>query len=104
MMDFAGGVNPDCFARGLIKEALRQMGNLQRRKASMRMLAITIQNGMNEREKQLKILASLDEKLAAGNSSTATHSGVKVEDGGVGETLKRKREEGDGGDEPAAKR
>lgn len=69
MMDFAGGLNPDCFARGLIKEALRQMGNLQRRKASMRMLAVAIKNGMERREEQLKILASLDEKLASKSES-----------------------------------
>jgi len=72
MMDSAGGLNPDCFARGLIKEALRQMGNLQRRKASLKMLAATIQNGLDAREKQLEILKSLDEKLANHSRAATT--------------------------------
>lgn len=63
MMDCAGGVNPDCFARGLMDEASRQLGNLQRRKTSMKILAKTIQNGMEQREKQLKIIESLDEQI-----------------------------------------
>lgn len=124
MMDFASGLNPDCFARGLIKEALRQMGNLQRRKASMKMLAITIQRGMNEREKQLQILASLDEKLAAGNdggsaggNSIDGSSSSKKEDedvilekssdigiGGEEGNKKRKRDGENAEEEPSAKR
>ena len=64
MMDYGNGLNPDCFARGLLREALRQLGDLQRRKASLKMLAVTIQSGINkrERERQLEILKSLDEQ------------------------------------------
>ena len=35
----------------------------------MRMLAVAIKNGMERREEQLKILASLDEKLASKSES-----------------------------------
>ena len=44
------GLNPDCFARGLLRESLRQIGNMNRRKAALKMLAVSIQNGMNARE------------------------------------------------------
>uniref|UniRef100_A0A7S3QJR3 Mediator of RNA polymerase II transcription subunit 10 n=1 Tax=Chaetoceros debilis TaxID=122233 RepID=A0A7S3QJR3_9STRA len=59
MMDYAHNVNPDCFARGLIKESMRQLGNLQRRKASMRLLAKAIDNGMKNKERQLELLKTL---------------------------------------------
>jgi hypothetical protein len=72
MMDCAGGVNPDCFARGLMDEASRQLGNLQRRKTSMKVLAKTIQNGMEQREKQLKIIESLDEQIKSSTSRENT--------------------------------
>jgi hypothetical protein len=81
MMDFAGSLNPDCFARGLIKEALRQMGNLQRRKASMKMLAATIQNGLDARERQLEILKALDEKLAASQGNASENDNNSKDDG-----------------------
>ena len=75
MMDYAQNLNPDCFARGLLKEALRQWGNLQRRKASMKLLAIFVENGMKEREKNMKILESLDkldeERAAAAKAAAA---------------------------------
>ena len=125
MMDFAGGINPDCFARGLIKEALRQMGNLQRRKTSMRMLAVTIQNGMDAREKQLQILKALDEKLAASsdvfeidkkgdeidqNEDDNDENKDEKETSSIGESApeavhkKRRREDNDVDDEPSSKR
>jgi hypothetical protein len=43
------GLNPDCFARGLLRESLRQIGTMNRRKASMKMLAASIQNGLVSR-------------------------------------------------------
>lgn len=115
MMDFAGGLNPDCFARGLIKEALRQMGNLQRRKASMKMLAAAIQNGLDARERQLEILKSLDEKLAS-HANSNTKSDKRQEESqssftedamSSGSSKKRKRddsEQADASEEPAPKR
>lgn len=119
MMDFAGGLNPDCFARGLIKEALRQMGNLQRRKASMKMLAATIQNGLDARERQLEILKALDEKLASqGNGSVNSNidnsetlegdleKSKDNQDQSTCETNKRKRDESEqpSEEEPPPKR
>ena len=118
MMDFAGGVNPDCFARGLIKEAQRQMSNLRRRKAFMRLLASTIQKGMSEREKQLQILASLDEQLAASATSGDAVGDGDGKDGDASaasqiktevisddsETKKRKRDDAVVDEQPEAKR
>ena len=55
MMD-ANSLNPDCFSRGLINEALRQFSNLRQRKASMNMLAQMVESGFEQRElKQMEI-------------------------------------------------
>jgi hypothetical protein len=116
MTDFAGGLNPDCFARGLIKESLRQMGNLQRRKTSMKMLAVTIQNGIDARERQLEILKSLDEKLVASEDTDDTKNDIIQKEEESKESLpmekvvlsdekkKRKRDEEGAPDEPSSKR
>lgn len=114
MMDCAGGLNPDCFARGLIKEALRQMGNLQRRKASMKMLAATIQNGLDARERQLEILKALDEKLAGQGDTSVSNDDTReelktcesIQGQTTIETNKRKRDESEpqSEEEPPSKR
>mmetsp|Transcript_10575 Transcript_10575/g.14919 ORF Transcript_10575/g.14919 Transcript_10575/m.14919 type:complete len:230 (-) Transcript_10575:539-1228(-) len=78
MMDYGDGLNPDCFTRGLLREALRQLANLQRRKTSLQLLSVTVQNGFNmkERERQMKILAEAEKTLAASKiSSHQTHVG-----------------------------
>jgi hypothetical protein len=48
LMDHGGGLNPDCFSRGLLKEALGQLAGLKRRKLALEMLGDTIQKGMNK--------------------------------------------------------
>ena len=40
------GLNPQCYARGLIVEALRQLSVLERRKRAASMLAIFIEEGL----------------------------------------------------------
>ena len=96
MMD-ANSLNPDCFARGLLSEALRQFSNLQSRKASMNMLAQLVEKGFEQKERDLKILAAAtanttnerlnpskegDEKLGVGKASNDERN----------ESKKRKRE------------
>jgi hypothetical protein len=107
MMDSAGGVNPDCFARGLMDEASRQLGNLQRRKTSMKVLAKTIQNGVEQRDEKLKIIESLEKQIIKSSTSPVdTESRSMIEQGKAGkDNPKRKREEDDEPeDAPDAKR
>lgn len=109
MMDYAGGLNPDCFARGLMEEAQRQMGNLKRRKMSMDMLAHFIQNGMKDREEKLRKIRSLDEKIAAADKREAEKESKESEENtkeAIAVSKKRKRDDDDGGDldAPATKR
>ena len=99
------GLNPDCFARGLLSEALRQFVNLKTRKASMNMLAQMVETGFDqrEREREQKKKAAAMEKLKLTKEEEtvgATTSGSKVttkDDGSNGSneellSKKRKRE------------
>ena len=104
MMD-ANSLNPDCFARGLLSESLRQFSNLQSRKASMNMLAQLVEKGFEERERGLKIAAV---NAADGNTNEKVHTS-KEEEGKLGnsnanneegnDSKKRKRDEDDVGDD-----
>jgi hypothetical protein len=50
LMDCQGGLNPDCFSRGLLKEALGQLAGLKRRKLALDMLGDAIERGMSRLE------------------------------------------------------
>ena len=52
LMDCQGGLNPDCFSRGLLKEALVQLAGLKRRKLALDMLGDAIEKGMNKLNEQ----------------------------------------------------
>lgn len=105
MMDCAGGVNPDCFARGLMEEASRQLGNLQRRKTSMKVLAKTIQNGIEQRDEKLKIIESLEKQIIKNSSSPVDTESMIEQEKERKDNPKRKREEDDEPeDAPDAKR
>ena len=42
------GLHPLCYARGLMEESLRQLARLERRRRALRMLADSIERGMND--------------------------------------------------------
>lgn len=68
LMDCQGGLNPDCFSRGLLKEALGQLAGLKRRKLALDMLGDAIERGMSK----------LDEESGDTVSSTKeTPKGIK---------------------------
>jgi len=50
LLDHGNGLNPDCFSRGLLKEALGQLAGLRRRKLALEMLGTAIQTGLNQRD------------------------------------------------------
>lgn len=56
-------LNPDCFSRGLLKEALGQLAGQKRRKLALELLGVAVQRG-------------LDNRLAARGSASATRSNV----------------------------
>ena len=43
------GLNPDCFSRGLLKEAMGQLAGLKRRKMALEMLGSAVQKGLDQR-------------------------------------------------------
>ncbi|CAB9513189.1 expressed unknown protein [Seminavis robusta] len=59
LLDHGNGLNPDCFSRALLREALGQLAGLKRRKLALEMLGAAVQSGLNrevakERKKQQK--------------------------------------------------
>jgi hypothetical protein len=44
------GLNPECFSRGLLREALGQLGGLKRRKLALEMLGAAVQSGLDRQK------------------------------------------------------
>jgi len=78
------GINPQCYARGLMVEALRQLSVLERRKRALNMLARSIEGGM------------ATDNAAAAAAPAARARSTKEEDGGCDDVTsnnKRKRKD-----------
>ena len=52
LLDHGDGLNPDCFSRGLLREALGQLGGLKRRKLALEMLGAAVQSGLDAQQQQ----------------------------------------------------
>jgi len=76
------GINPQCYARGLMKEAIRQLAGLERRKNALTMLGSAIEKGLNER------LTSDDDDTEAAPESESANK--------VATVSKRKRNNNEG--------
>lgn len=50
LMDHANGLNPECFTRGFLREALSQLAGLRRRKVALEMLGTAIENGLKQQD------------------------------------------------------
>jgi hypothetical protein len=50
LLDHGNGLNPDCFSRGLLQEALGQLAGLRRRKLALEMLGSAVEKGLRQRE------------------------------------------------------
>jgi len=46
---------PDCFSRGLLREALGQLAGLKRRKLALEMLGAAIQTGLDQQDNASKV-------------------------------------------------
>lgn len=42
-------LHPDCFSRGLLREAMGQMAGLKRRKLALELLGVAVQSGINQK-------------------------------------------------------
>jgi len=88
------GLNPDCFARGLLNEALRQFSNLNERKASMNMLASFVENAFERRERELRAAAA----AAAASEAEEKKKSIKQEnndEADEGILLKKRKRQAD---------
>ena len=86
LMDFGDGLNPDCFARGLLKEAERQLAGLQRRKLCLHMLGKSISVGVAQRM-NVRLSSTTTTSSSSTNETLGESKQMKTSD----ETKKRKR-------------
>lgn len=119
MMD-TNTLNPDCFARGMLSEALRQFSNLGNRKNCMNMLASLVENGFQiqmkmqqqrEKEREMKMKQEQEEERNEIELANVKAEELDVKEDGESKKRKREldevREEGDNDDtitEPPTKK
>ena len=77
LLDHGNGLNPDCFSRALVKEALGQLAGLKRRKLALEMLGAAVQSGLNKRDAEA---AKEEEGNKRKRSERDGGSKVKVEE------------------------
>jgi hypothetical protein len=53
LLDHGGGLNPDCFSRGLLRESLGQLKGLRRRKLALKMLGEAVHSGLQNKDSAL---------------------------------------------------
>ena len=51
LMD-SSSLNPECFSRGMLREALGQLAGLKRRKLALELLGAAVQSGIQKRQQQ----------------------------------------------------
>lgn len=56
-------LNPDCFSRGLLREALGQLAGLKRRKLALEMLGTAVQIGLNKRNSERELEANATKRV-----------------------------------------
>lgn len=96
-------MNPQLYARGLLKECLRQLSGLERRKRGLCMLADAIEKGMGKGGD----VNDADAKLVTLKKEEYDDVRSKQGDGGSDvnrDSNKRKRDEREDGCEPAVKK
>ncbi|KAL3794845.1 hypothetical protein ACHAW5_004367 [Stephanodiscus triporus] len=83
------GINPQCYARGLMLEALRQLSVLERRKRALGMLARSIEGGMTSDNDDDAAAAAVRARGAKGEMA----GGGDNEDDAPNNNNKRKRDD-----------
>lgn len=59
----SSNLNPDCFSRGLLREALGQLAGLKRRKLALELLGAAVQSGLQKQQQQERLLAEAQQQL-----------------------------------------
>jgi hypothetical protein len=96
LLDHGGGLNPECFSRGLLQEAMGQLAGLKRRKRALEMLGFAVQRGIEQRDAEQSSAAAEEEVEEAKSSLKRERKGNEGEDTKESPTKKVKVEEGDG--------
>jgi hypothetical protein len=89
LMDYGNGLNPEIFIKQLIREALRQLSGLKRRKQALGMLGQAIENGLKDMELKDTLEIQLAEVARCYSTTGETSESISTS------KLKRLREEGD---------
>lgn len=100
LLDHGNGLNPDCFSRGLLREALGQLAGLKRRKLALEMLGAAIQNGLDQQNPTKK-----EDDVVDSSTGGAQKRKLEVNSGNEsGEQQNKQEEEKDETLEPTAKK
>lgn len=92
LLDHGNGLNPDCFSRGLLREALGQLAGLRRRKLALEMLGSAVERGLRQRddeEEKKKLKQQQQQSLKT--TSTTTPPKKKAECDAAGSLVHPKR-------------
>jgi len=79
LLDHGGGLNPVCFARGMLKEALGQLAGLKRRKLAMDLLSKFVEAGIQQRQKQRRMEMEAEAQPGEAEHARSPDSGVMEE-------------------------
>jgi len=91
----SSNLNPDCFSRGLLREALGQLAGLKRRKLALEMLGAAVQSGVNGRIQRRGRQRDPTEAEQGANAAAVSET---VSEGGGGGNKKRPRSPPEGND------
>lgn len=62
-------LNPECFSRGLLREALGQLAGLKRRKLALELLGAAVQSGLNKRIREAEAESNKRSRIEMEESS-----------------------------------
>ena len=85
LLDHGGGLNPECFSRGVLQEAMGQLAGLKRRKRALEMLGFAVQRGIEQRDSEQAAITVPTEKVEGAKPSLK-----REREGNEGEDMKEK--------------
>ena len=85
------GLNPQCYARGLMKESMRQLAGLERRKRALDMLAKAIETGMDDDGSRKTVEKGVGKIEIVGDEKTSAKRKSDALDGSENVKKKAKR-------------
>jgi Transcription factor subunit Med10 of Mediator complex len=84
-------INPDCFSRGLLREAMAQLAGLRRRKNALEMLASAVQKGIDQNNNNNKTNPNNETKQQQQGEDSVTNNNMQQQQEPKQQKTKKKR-------------